>query len=148
VAYRELLDGVPKDRVRGTNWYDRNPKIIAAHIEDLDIAPHAYSVVKSYTVPANRAAMLEHISLVVTRSVAAGTVGRARAAGNITVDGVTTIFMKAILFKNQVGDQSSEQMGTSVMLLAGNTITIGRGDSSTGGKCDYNCSYKLTEFDV
>lgn len=128
-------------------WFDRNPSYHSDTIDVQNQAPRAFTVDIEHTVRPDRLARVEICSLLVIRSLAAGVPGRARAAARLTHEGVTETICKAVLTTNGVDDKASDELRGPVIIGPGDTLGIGWGDSSGGGTCDYDCFFKIVEFD-
>jgi len=148
VAYREILDGVPRDRVRGTNWYDRNPETTMAEYSDT-AAPHAETERLSVTCPADRKFLVELLYAEVTRLTAGVAAGFCASRFKLTPKGETEKELLTVQFlDNNVGYTKNFGIGQSITMFQGDVLKGYTLDLSTGGTVNYQLSVKLTEFDV
>jgi hypothetical protein len=130
-------------------WYDRNPASKRGYLSVLDAAPHSLTTRISYTCPSGKKAMVELLYAAVIRKTAPTTVGRAVTAWYLTPSGGTEgLIMEAVLFSSTVGDSIYLSPSGNLMLFPGDTLTSKTFDGSTGGTCDYQMGYKITEFDA
>jgi len=149
MSIRELLDGVESDRIRGLNWYDRNPENVGKDY-DASVAGHATTERISYTVPADRTCMVEMLSINAYRGTAAG-------GNNLTevkwyhtpIGGVKTKLITNNMYGNTVGDIVHYSLGASLTLFSGDVLSMETRDvPNSGGSVSYECGFKGTEFDV
>jgi hypothetical protein len=137
------------DKVRGLNWYDRNPSQMPKSYYTIAIAPHIATERWSYTVPSGRLAFMESLIGQVMRVSAATSMAYAEVDFYLTPSGGSkTWIWGALIYDNTVGKKDSQMMGQSMMLLTGDKITCETYDGSTGGTCMYSGATKITEFDV
>jgi len=150
MAYRELLDGVPKDSVRGTNWYDRNPKNISSVSSIFEWVPHVWLTRTSYTCPEDRIAMIEVMYISIMRLTAATTAGKASCEISWFDynEDVWKYISRIEILDNTVGAREQWGLGSSATFYAGDMFEIQTQDVSTAGTCAYVCNWKGTEFDV
>lgn len=93
--------------------------------------------------------MVELLYAAVIRKTAPTTVGRAVTAWYLTPSGGTEgLIMEAVLFSGNVGDSIYLSPSGNLMLFPGDTLTSKTFDGSSGGTCDYQMGYKITEFDA
>ena len=125
-------------------WYDRNPQPIEQAYWAEDLAPHTITERFSYTVPTGKRFFLENARVKVVRTAAATAVDRIIAA----VQARAIEIVEVDLHKNQVGDSDGENVGRSVIMLAGEVLRAVTYDDSTGGTADYRMMAHGIEFDA
>ena len=130
-------------KVRGLHWYDRNPDAKADHW-GVTGGPHPLTTRLTYTVPANKLAMVEILSAKVERITPAESVDLAMALWQLDDKYV----IRSNIYGNVAGDKDLVGLGTSLMLCANDSLLGRTYDGSTGGTCNYFLSLKVTEFDV
>ena len=129
-------------------WYDRNP-LVQRGAWGAVAMPHAVVERLSYTVPKDKLAMLEFVECSVVRVTVAAPVGRAQAFLQITPEGLTgRVILRARIQGNNIEDRADAWVGLNLLLREGDQIQLFTSDASTGGTCDYDVSYALTEFDA
>jgi hypothetical protein len=138
------------DPARLQPWYQPHFQPIDLLYSAANIAPHAITDRFTYTVPANRIAMVRSGWIQIMRDAAPGVVDRAVAViFKKSVGGVTV----CILFDIEeitavVGIPRTGSIGESMILVAGEQL-IGRTyDLSTGGTYTYRVSADVAEFDT
>ena len=130
-------------------WYDRKAAINGATSYAGVQAPHGTTDRIEYTVPKDKIAMIEILEVEVMRVTAAGPQDIAWARWLIQPSGgAETVIMSLRLITNGVGDFKRVNIGTTMILLAGDKLIGKTSDTSTGGTCSYTFSYKVTEFDA
>lgn len=130
-------------------WYDRNPTQITLWYTVNIQSPHSQTQRWTYTVPSGKKAMLEALDGLICIQSAATTPGRRKIMVQLTKagGGSAQIFNLQII-TNNVGDIQTKALGTSILLLSGDTLSGFTADESTGGTVDYRLMAKLTEFDA
>jgi len=136
------------DKVRGLNWYDRNPESKVDYGAWTE-PPHSTTQRISYTCPAGKIAMVEVLSCLVMRITAATTSDFLSNNWTFTPNGGSErAFLTARIINNTIGASDTKAIGTTLIMLAGDKITAYTTDMSVGGTCNYFMAYKVTEFDV
>lgn len=129
-------------------YYDRSPAQNAFQYVAATIAPHATTARFTYTVPANRKAMIGFLTIEAMRDGAAGAAGAAGANITITPSGSSA---KDILdvrqINNNVGTPIDAAVSGNAILLAGDAFTGNTFDLSTGGTYTYALGAQAIEFD-
>jgi len=93
--------------------------------------------------------MVEALYCGVFRVSAATTAGIVQDTWFLTKSGGTGVMvLRARMRKNSVADQDSVNLGTTLLLLAGDIIELLTYDDSTGGTVDHQGAIKITEFDA
>jgi len=125
-------------------WYQPNFTNQRNNYDGASVGPHGWTERWTYTVPANRIAIMTHGSVQVTRQVAAGTLGMVQAV--ISVGGTDQIAVE--MFNNTVGARSQMNEGWCCVAKAGEIIRAVTIDGSTGGTCAYRLNMSAMIFDV
>ena len=143
-----LLDHLNVDlstRGRLQPWYQANfLPVNKGYISDL--APAGTTNRWTYTVPANRIAMIMSAYCLILRSSAATTLGGADAI--IDINALTTRVLDASLFTNTVGATMQLALGQSAILKAGDVLTGKTYDGSVGGTVSFGMFANIMEFDT
>lgn len=130
-------------------YYDRAPLTQAFRYLSFGIAPHAIVDRWSYTVPANRRAIVATMQATLCRDLAPGAAGLAQSF--IWLDDVAQA-NTSILEQNWISAGLTAGLGgifvsgpamQATEVLAGRTV-----DTSTGGTFGYLLTAVLTEFDA
>jgi len=130
-------------------WYDRNPADQVASNNVLDVAPHVVQVWLSYTVPANKKAMVELLHVKMQRKTAAGVLGSAAVYVRFTKNGgLSQGILYAYLFDNTIGAKDTAVLAGTITMFAGDLLEIVSYDISTTGTIDYFSAYKASEYDA
>lgn len=151
-TYTTFLE-TPLDDASGrlsNHSFDRNPKDADQGYAATGVAPHALATRWTYTVPANRKALVSSIRVFLARATVAAPVGISLAAVRRTPSGgsVITICQAQIGETNNAGDKDSLYGAANVYALAGDTIDGVTRDLSTGGTIDYMVNASIMEFDA
>ena len=129
--------------------YDRTPLSGAIGYVAAAIAPHAFVERASYTVPANRKAVVTAASLTAMRQTVAGTSGLVGVELIITPSGGSSVRAFYIpLLSNTAGDYASKEIPVNIYLVEGDEIAIYTNDVSTTGTIHYAAGIMYTEFDA
>jgi len=129
-------------------WYDRNSTPKADTFDALR-DPHSIVTRITYTVPANKVAMVELLEQRSQRDEVATTPGNVITRWIYTIYGEPEVNIMDTRHKgNAVGDTAEKQLGAALMLFTGDILEGKTADTSTAGKISYKMAYKLTEFDV
>jgi hypothetical protein len=130
-------------------WHDRNPSQQLLWYTVNGAAPHSAIDRWTYTVPTGKKAMLEALDGLICILTAATTAGRRKIYVRLTKSGGGSAdIMNLQISTNGVGDVQTKTLGTSLLMLQGDTITGFTADESVGGTVDYRLMAKLTEFDA
>lgn len=151
----EVLDMIyPRDitvSVRGSEWFDRNPKSISDEYDD-DVNPHAETERLTYTVPSDRIALIEVLSINITQTVAATAGGFANARWYVTPNGESETRFFTVTLANLTavitGRTVSKTIGSTIPLFDGDKFVLKTSMFGTAGTMAVECGYKLTEFDA
>lgn len=112
------------------------------------VGPHGETQRATYLPGAARAAILDHVLLMVRRRTSATTVGPVRGWLRIDADGLTDIPLAiARLETNGVGDFTAVHTGPLGVAINLDQVELVTQDDSTGGSVDYDLVLKLLEFD-
>ena len=113
------------------------------------VAPHAATTRWTYTVPANKRAILDIISVFLLRDAAPATAGEALVYVNFTPSGgSTTAFLLVGNITAVVGTPQYQSAAAGWMLGAGDAIGGLTADGSTGGTYRLMVTLSATEFDA
>ena len=130
-------------------WYDRNSVTYAFSGTALNAAPHGTTIRATYTVPANRKAMMEFTTNYIQRITAAAPNGTIAAfVTMLPATGGGIYAMQNFLVSNtalQIVTENSEQQA---VMVTGDYFDISDYDDSTGGTATIATSVKITEFDA
>lgn len=130
-----------------TQFFGRNPIYGAIIYNGTNIAPHGSTQRATYTVPANRAAVITSIYLKVMRQTAAGTVGLVQAQGLVDFAAGIAGLENAMFINNNPGANDLSIDPGYKFTVAARTIAIYTLDTSLGGTCTYNALISYVEFD-
>lgn len=129
-------------------WYDRYKDDVTQFFSS-DVAPHAATERITYTVPTDRKAFIESLSVEMIRLTAAAPHGRAATIVNYTPYGKTKGPIAYIeLYNNTAGEYRSYSVGQSIIMKAGDNLQIQTADLGTGGAIAYHIGIKITEFEA
>ena len=129
-------------------YYDRNPVSIQLVFNEL-LNPHPQTLRASYTVPANRKAILEYSDLMIGMyPQLVTTLKRAWFSLSIQVSGGTGVIASFVELYTQVPSHDRVVHSQGGTLNAGDNIALYSEDDSTGGQCYYIGYVKLLEFDA
>jgi len=144
----QKLDVALSTKARLQPWYQPNFTTSNQHYEGYNIAPHNNTVRWTYTVPANRIAIVRS---------AFGFIGTSQAATTpewaslfIAINNTCRILDEQFL-NNTVGVTLSHMVGESALLVAGDTLKCTTTDGSSGatpGHKRYIGSANIIEFNV
>lgn len=144
-----VTDGESGSDQASRQWYDRTPATKGKSYGASGVAPHVATQRWTYTVPANRKAMLESAQIVQMRETAAGPVGRSSSyIATTTSDAVSAVAAYAVMILNAVGNPIADSKPLQAVLIAGDVVSGNTEDLSTGGTVFYQCNAKLTEYDA
>jgi len=137
-------------------WYEnaRNPlqvmKYFSAHPNAASaIAPHSSTSRWTYTVPSGKKAYVELVDVLIMRTEAASAADTVWVLVNHTAfTGGVAGLISTEFISNTVGASATKTLSQSVLMLTGDTLTAFTADMSTGGKCVYAVTCKITEFDA
>jgi hypothetical protein len=130
-------------------WHDRNPIQQLLWYNVNGTAPHSATQRWTYTVPTGKKAMLEALDGLICIVTAATTASRRKIYVRLTKSGGGSAdIMNLQILTNSVGDVQTKTLGTSLLMLQGDSLTGYTADESTDGTVDYRLMAKLTEFDA
>ena len=133
---------------KGLQWYDRNPISING-LYDATVGPHVEAVRITYTCPANRIAMVEVMGINATRITAAAPIGFVNVRWYCQpVGGVNRPFFTVTTFNNVTGVSIDRTIGSTMVLYAGDILTLTTTDVGTGGTIAYECGFKGSELEM
>jgi hypothetical protein len=131
-------------------WFDRNPtSIIKAYNNTL--APHGATERWTYTVPANRRALIELLQCGAKRISVAGTPAAVQVYVKVTPNGGSdtyTLYADLTSADNAIGSKEALSSQGTIALEAGDLIHGSTSDGSTTGTVEYVLTAKITEFDA
>lgn len=111
------------------------------------IAPHAFTVRATYTVPANRVALVQMGRVLAIRDLAAGVAGLAQVGSQVIPNGlITETVLSARIINVALGSLDKDRLSAVLFLKAGDTINIFTSDASTGGTVAYSGACDIIEF--
>ena len=152
------LDAVQSAAVTGVTglgrlqpWYQPNSNVVNEIYSAGSIAPHANTTRWTYTVPANRIAIVQSAYCQLRRDSATATFGDAFASIRINDPTDMTTLMQLMRIDDYQGAQNAGQilvLGTCAILTAGQKLEGRDGDGSTGGTYTYIESANILEFDT
>lgn len=129
-------------------YFDRNPLVTNFYFELPNVAPHGNTNRLTYTVPANRRALICAAELDFFRGTAATTSGKVWEQLTIFDGSLIRGVIWITLFTNNIGDARQVVASNFGWLLAAQRVDINTQDASTGGVLDYRGSFQILEFDV
>jgi len=139
------LDAALSTRARLQPWYQTNFTTDNEVYTAANVAPHAITTRWTYTVPANRVAIVANCDLLIMRDAAPTTASLAFteliAAGTARVLWVGEI-------SSTVGESHSGFLGWSAILRAAQTLVANDSDGSTGGTHVFIESANIMEFNT
>lgn len=148
----QVPGGAPVQSFASVNpqYYDRNPSNMTNWYDLTNLAPHAVTVRISYTVPSNRKAFIDQISLFIKRETAAGVVDQAGGDANyITAGGLANNGLSFdLITSNNVADHDRQINTQFGAMLSGDQLNIDDYDFSTGGTTEAAGGFKVFEFDA
>ena len=133
-------------RARLQPWYQPNFTVVAKSYNGQGIAPHAWTNRWSYTVPANRLAILSGGQVSLYRATAAGTAALTQA--EIWDDTAKKEIYIATIRTNTVGDHRDLPITGEAVFLAGEAFISDTTDASTTGTIDYIIATTILVFDT
>jgi len=140
----DMIDVSLSTRARLQPWYQPNFTISNQHY-GAQLFPHLETVRWTYTVPANRLAIVMSAFTSVIRYTAATTAAIPDA--EIVINAGPRL-VRSEIGGNTIGTRSSDPVGQSAILKAGHTLEGKTYDGSSGGQCIYTVSANIAEFDV
>lgn len=130
-------------------YYDRNPIERTGVYSANAVAPHAATVRFTYTVAAGKKAYADAAFMTVLRDVVATTTGIAQFRIVYTPSGVAaTNLVFAITDLLAVGTRSDQNLGGSVLALAGAVFDGTSSDTWPDGSNSYRGGIHAIEFDA
>lgn len=129
-------------------WFDRNPVKVAALYSNT-VAPHAATERFSYTVPVGKKCVIEITNVSVTRTTVAAAPAEFQASITDRTGAVHVFTYAQVCGSgNIVGDYLKDNIGSTIVLKAGDIVASHTLDASTGGTVTYRISLKGTEFNA
>lgn len=126
-------------------FYDRNASSLDNAYENNAIAPHAFTSRWSYTVPANRKALMHSaVAWVYRDGTNAGAIGQATAQINKNSKQICA----AICYQLAMGGLMVSNLSNQMWLVAGDVIVGGTADGSAGGTTSLHVSATFMEYDA
>lgn len=131
-----------------SNWYDRG-LTMKEYASTLSPAVAGFTVRESYTVPANRAAIVTMLPISLRRNIASAPVGLYSSYYGITpVGDAISYFGKAASVKNGVDDLTEHPINTRIRMVAGDKLDWITADNSTGGSVTFTGGFIVNEYDA
>jgi len=146
VDFKTALDHVNVDlstKARLQPWYQTNFDTVTATY-DGSAAPHGLTTRFTYTVPANRIAIIENTMIEALRLTAAGTLGTV----DVYILADSVYIAKVFFYNNTVYSAGYENQAKQILLKAGETCVGKTSDGSTGGTVNYRMMVNILEFDT
>jgi len=113
------------------------------------IAPHVAVERWTYTVPANKIARVDMISLSQTRVNASTTIGNSSLTLNIAPGGINSVrLLKNMMRTQAIGDTRRIDISPKIILSATDRIYGYTEDTSLGGGVSYLASVVISEIDA
>lgn len=134
---------------RSLEYYYRNAHDVSLWFEVGPVGPHAPNDRATYTVPANRFAIVECVQAHIRRIGAATTLGTSVAQARYYRAGVTLfMFAQATHFSNVANDPIDFNTTLHAILFPGDQLRMTTADSSSGGTMYYYGTARIIEFDA
>lgn len=128
-------------------WIDRNP-VIWNYQWSGNVAPHAWTVRITYTVPTNKKAFMQFAMLYANRTAAAAPVGLTMVELDHNNGATTCVPVQNVFQDNTLNVPRALNYPFLVYLMAGHTLSIQTQDLSTGGTITYVTQFSVVEFDA
>lgn len=129
-------------------YWDRNAAEKADTYEGT-LAPHSITTRITYTVAAGKKAFVDTAFCATIRAVVATSPGDVLSKIALTPNGLGTVaLLRANQYVNTYGENTYQNLGGSMLVLAGGVLIGQTQDTSTGGNCAFNLSYHAIEFDA
>lgn len=114
-----------------------------------NVGPHGATTRWTYTVPANRLALVTVVNINLMRIVAATTLGQATALIEATINGTATTLARVVNYLTAVQTTSLiGAYGQNSLLAASDKLAAVTSDGSVGGQNNYMISAEVIEFDA
>lgn len=111
------------------------------------VAPHGFTVRVTYTVPADRVAIVEFARTMEIRDGATATPARTNSGIQYTPNGGTaTSVVVARYATGTLGDSKQDNLSHPLFMFAGDVLTLFSSDLSTGGTNAYDVTAVVLEF--
>lgn len=130
------------------NFYERNSVPSNLGYGNSGVAPHASQNRGTYTVPANRRAIVSSVYAQLIRITVAAPLGQAAAQVKATLNGSLFTVTEALVFTNTIGDKASQFTGSQIFMQANDHLDLYTYDLSTGGTFNYAFGCAILEFDA
>lgn len=127
-------------------FYDRNATYAGLAYNVAGLAPHAYTSRASYTVPANKRALLTGIGMYWIRTAAAAPAGVVRVWGIINWIANYGTICNLATAKNAVNDIEVVNFPCQIWLETGMTLTLATDITGTGGTSSFWLTATYVEF--
>lgn len=129
-------------------YLNKNPLWVGNNYNADNQSPHSQTNRVTYTVPANRRAIIHGVYLHATRITAATTLGLVFCRFNVTISATTKTLSIARLMDNTVGASILVAWGFELFLPTASDLDLYTADLSTAGQVSYTVSFLGTEFDA
>jgi hypothetical protein len=139
------LDVLLSTRARLQPWYQPNFDSVKQHYTQDGKGPHGFSNRTTYTVPANRIAIVSASSGSILRTTLSAVPGIAEVS--LWDDDLHPI-LRVMKMNGTVGDGGDQAVGWGDTLKAGDVVKSYTRDLSTGGDYSYSIGVVFTEFDT
>ncbi len=128
-------------------FYDRSATTEILRYGETAVAPHGLTLRGSYTVPADRKAILNGFSIFVVRRQAGVALGRTTGYFKFVPSGggSGTVF-SVTMFDAAVGANSHEALAPGFVMYPADELELYTADGSGAGSCDYDLVAMMTEF--
>ncbi len=128
-------------------FYDRNATYTYLTYSQNGIAPHAFTLRATYTVPANRRALVTSVGLYFRRQTAAAPVGLVSLMAGVDLDISQQFVAMSRSVDNTVNALLDVSYPGQIWLKAGQDFHLATSDAGTGGTCAYTLVAEIIEFD-
>ncbi len=129
-------------------FLDRNPAAVNLLYQAFVVTPTGETTRATYTVPANRRAIMTFFHASILRVNVATTAGDVWLALRQTIAAVDYIMAMGQFNENVVGKWYHFHQNLDCYLFPGDVIKLTEQDASTGGNCTFHGTAKFIEFDA
>lgn len=128
-------------------YFDRNPQAEHLYYSDTGVSPHSLTVRATYTVPANKKAIVSEIYLAVMRYDVATTYLVPAIFVRYTPSGGTARFIaSASRHDNKRWEWTKIHLTNVLIMEEGDKLELLTEDGSTGGTCQYHGNVCIYQF--
>lgn len=130
------------------SYMDRNASIKSLAWSNFAVAPHVSVEHASYTVPANKRAIITHVFAHIMRHAVADTPDLAIFRVGYTFMATNIPLAHLLMLSNTVGYTEWVGYGPQILLVANQKVYIDSADASINGSFDFAGSVSIIEFDA